>query len=163
MANEMDLTMTILARSSGGSGRRSGATRVARRRLFDDHPSVGLLGNRNRPQLYESGGKHILRYPLDHLITIVMATSKRKHHEDGPSQSNKSRARVPGEAYARVDPTYGQRSAIPGLDDETSVDDEGTLNYDEDMDAIAYLRSVRLVAHIQFVAFAKSSAQLVVC
>ncbi|EHK97588.1 hypothetical protein M7I_6640 [Glarea lozoyensis 74030] len=72
-----------------------------------------------------------------------MAASKRKHHEDGPSQSNKSRARAPGEAYARVDPTYGQRSAIPGLDDETNGDDEGTLNYDEDMDAIAYLRSVR--------------------
>lgn len=74
-----------------------------------------------------------------------MATSKRKHHEDDSSHSNKSRARASGEVYARVDPTYGQRSAIPGLDDETSADDEGVLNYDEDMDALAYLRSVRLV------------------
>jgi hypothetical protein len=48
---------------------------------------------------------------------------------------------------ARVDPTYGQRSAIPGLDDDTTMNgddgDDGELNYEEDMDALAYLRSVR--------------------
>jgi hypothetical protein len=77
-----------------------------------------------------------------------MATSsnKRKYDEDDPSYGNKSRTRAPGEAYARVDPTYGQRSAIPGLDDYTRDDDDGdSLNYDADMDALAYLRSVRLV------------------
>ena len=48
-----------------------------------------------------------------------------------------------------MDPTYGQRSAIPGLDDYTAFDgDEDGLNYDEDMDALAYLRSVRLVPSI---------------
>jgi hypothetical protein len=72
-----------------------------------------------------------------------MSSSKRKLDDDGPSHSNKSRARAPGEAYARVDPTYGQRSAIPGLDNETGSDEDASLNYDEDMDAIAYLRSVR--------------------
>lgn len=46
---------------------------------------------------------------------------------------------------ARVDPTYGQRSAIPGLDDDTSFGDEDELDYSEDMNALEYLRSVRLV------------------
>ena len=45
---------------------------------------------------------------------------------------------------ARVDPTYGQRSAIPGLDDDTVMEgDEDTLDYDEDMEALKYLRAVR--------------------
>ncbi|KAL3420376.1 V-SNARE [Phlyctema vagabunda] len=44
----------------------------------------------------------------------------------------------------RVDPTYGQRSAIPGLDGGAYLDDEDDLEYDEDdMGALAYLRSVR--------------------
>ena len=75
-----------------------------------------------------------------------MAGTKRKHDKDSPSglYSNKSRSRPCVEA--RVDPTYGQRSAIPGLDDDTAFDvGENGLNYDEDMDALVYLRSVRLV------------------
>jgi hypothetical protein len=73
-----------------------------------------------------------------------MSSSKRKFDDDEQSYSNKSRSRASGEAHARVDPTYGQRSAIPGLDDEMGDDDDDSLNYDdEDMGALAYLRSVR--------------------
>jgi len=78
-----------------------------------------------------------------------MAGKKRKHDEEPPSgmYNNKSRSRPSVEA--RVDPTYGQRSAIPGLDDDTRMEGEDDeLNYDEDMDALAYLRSVRLVSLI---------------
>ncbi|KAE9372454.1 hypothetical protein N431DRAFT_457167 [Stipitochalara longipes BDJ] len=73
-----------------------------------------------------------------------MAGTKRKHGEDSPDAvyTNKSRSRPSGEA--RIDPTYGQRSAIPGLDDDTTMEGEGQdLNYDEEMDALTYLRSVR--------------------
>jgi hypothetical protein len=76
-----------------------------------------------------------------------MAGAKRKHEDDPPEQvyGNKSRHRPAVEP--RVDPTYGQRSAIPGLDDETTMEgDEDWMNYDDDMDALAYLRAVRLVS-----------------
>ena len=70
-----------------------------------------------------------------------MSFNKRKHDDD-PSYKKRSR----GEVNAPVDPTYGQRSAIPGLDDDTRGDSDGdSLNYDEDLDALAYLRAVRLV------------------
>jgi hypothetical protein len=75
-----------------------------------------------------------------------MAGTKRKHGEEisDAMYSNKSRSRPSVEA--RVDPTYGQRSAIPGLDDNTVMEgDEDDFYYDEDMDALAYLRAVRLV------------------
>ena len=39
--------------------------------------------------------------------------------------------------FAPVDPTYGQRSALPDLDDEN---EDGTVN-----EALEYLRSVRYV------------------
>lgn len=74
-----------------------------------------------------------------------MSATKRKYDPDSPGQlySNKSRSRPTAEA--RVDPTYGQRSAIPGLDDETGGDDDGdSLDYDEDgSNALSYLRAVR--------------------
>ena len=77
-----------------------------------------------------------------------MAGLKRKLGEESPRElySNKSRTRTSVEA--RVDPTYGQRSALPGLDPQTIDDgDEDGLNYDDDgMDALIYLRAVRLVA-----------------
>jgi hypothetical protein len=75
-----------------------------------------------------------------------MAGTKRKHDDESPDTvyTNKSRSRPSIEA--RVDPTYGQRSAIPGLDDDTMMEgDDEDLNYDEEMDALSYLRSVRLV------------------
>jgi len=67
---------------------------------------------------------------------------KRKYDDDSLSgiYDNKSRARQSVEA--RVDPTYGQRSALPGLDDEISGEDDD-LNYGNEMDALAYLRAVR--------------------
>ncbi|KAH6665474.1 hypothetical protein B0J14DRAFT_620811 [Halenospora varia] len=74
-----------------------------------------------------------------------MSATKRKYDPDSPGQlySNKSRSRPTAEA--RVDPTYGQRSAIPGLDDETGGDDDDdSLDYDEDgSNALSYLRAVR--------------------
>ena len=76
-----------------------------------------------------------------------MAGSKRKLGQESPSElySNKSRSRTSVEA--RVDPTYGQRSALPGLDPDTIVDEDNDgLNYDDDgMHALSYLRAVRLV------------------
>lgn len=75
-----------------------------------------------------------------------MAGAKRKYDQESADQlyTNKSRSRPSVEA--RVDPTYGQRSAIPGLDDDTIINDLGEgLDYEEDMDALAYLRAVRLV------------------
>lgn len=75
-----------------------------------------------------------------------MAGGKRKHGEESPEQiyTNKSRSRPSVEA--RVDPTYGQRSAIPGLDDETTMEgEEEWLNNEDNMSALAYLKAVRLV------------------
>ncbi|TAQ88577.1 hypothetical protein B7494_g3104 [Chlorociboria aeruginascens] len=66
-----------------------------------------------------------------------MSTTKRKRDTE-EVYSNKMRSRPTMEA--RIDPTYGQRSALPGLDSENEDDD---LNYDQDMDAISYLKSVR--------------------
>jgi len=80
------------------------------------------------------------------LPSVTMGGTKRKHGDDSTDAlyTNKSRSRPSGEA--RIDPTYGQRSAIPGLDDDTIMEGEDEdLNYDEEMDALAYLRSVRLV------------------
>jgi hypothetical protein len=80
------------------------------------------------------------------LLSARMAGTKRKHGDDSPDTvyTNKLRSRPSGEA--RIDPTYGQRSAIPGLDDDTIMEGESDdLNYDEEMDALTYLRSVRLV------------------
>jgi len=76
-----------------------------------------------------------------------MSGIKRKY-EDGEGEqlySNKSRNR-PSEG--RFDPTYGQKSAIPGLDDDNTMeaDDEGLNYHDEvELSAMAYLRAVRLV------------------
>ena len=64
--------------------------------------------------------------------------SKRpRHSSNGP----------PKEAsQGRIDPTYGQRSAFPGLDEDSSAaaeDDE--LDYGDDAEALSYLRAVRCV------------------
>jgi hypothetical protein len=50
-------------------------------------------------------------------------------------------------SYGRVDPTYGQRSAIPGLDDAGEDVDgaESDVEYSVDVEALRYLRSVRCV------------------
>ncbi|PVH72756.1 hypothetical protein DL98DRAFT_563448 [Cadophora sp. DSE1049] len=72
-----------------------------------------------------------------------MAGTKRKSRGDTPEEVYSSKARAKPSAEAKVDPTYGQRSAIPGLDDETLQYGDEDFDYDEDMDALAYLRAVR--------------------
>jgi len=62
-------------------------------------------------------------------------------------QSNKRR-REPGQAKSkskvksRTDTTYGQLVVFPGLDDATPTTDQD-LEYEDETDALAYLRSVR--------------------
>ncbi|KAH6706476.1 hypothetical protein DL95DRAFT_467214 [Leptodontidium sp. 2 PMI_412] len=72
-----------------------------------------------------------------------MAGTKRKSRGDTPEEVYNSKSRAKPSAEAKVDPTYGQRSAIPGLDDETLQYADEDFDYDEDMDALAYLRAVR--------------------
>ena len=75
-----------------------------------------------------------------------MTGTKRKSRGDTPEEVyNSSKTRTNPSAEAKVDPTYGQRSAIPGLDNETLQYGDEDFDYDEDMDALAYLRAVRLV------------------
>tara|TARA_R110002060_G_scaffold32201_1_gene42772 strand:+ start:156 stop:431 length:276 start_codon:yes stop_codon:yes gene_type:complete len=77
-----------------------------------------------------------------------MAGTKRKSRGDTPEDAYSSKSRAKPSAEAKVDPTYGQRSAIPGLDNEALEYGDEDLDYDEDMDALAYLRAVRLVLHL---------------
>ncbi|KAK0111092.1 hypothetical protein ONS95_001470 [Cadophora gregata] len=72
-----------------------------------------------------------------------MGGTKRKSRGDTPEDSYSSKARANPSVEAKVDPTYGQRSAIPGLDEETLHYGDEEFDYDEDMDALAYLRAVR--------------------
>ncbi|KAG4441886.1 hypothetical protein IFR05_002627 [Cadophora sp. M221] len=72
-----------------------------------------------------------------------MAGTKRKSRGDTPEEVYNSKSRSKPSVEAKVDPTYGQRSAIPGLDDETLQYGDEEFDYDEDMDALAYLRAVR--------------------
>lgn len=76
-------------------------------------------------------------------------TQKRKSHLSGPHTPHSKRARVVGEDHetngdaaskAQVDPTYGQRSAFPGLDDTA---EEDALFYGPASDGLEYLRMVR--------------------
>lgn len=74
-----------------------------------------------------------------------MPGGKRKHGQESNEElySNKSRARPA--VTARIDPTFGQRSAIP-LDEDLDIEEEdGEPRYDVEMDALAYLKSVRSV------------------
>jgi hypothetical protein len=45
--------------------------------------------------------------------------------------------------HGRVDPNFGQRSALPGLDEHDLVLDDEDLDYGDDGGALSYLRSVR--------------------
>jgi hypothetical protein len=81
-----------------------------------------------------------------------MAKNKRKSTAS-ESQDNSKRSRPSNDSprqsatYGRVDPTYGQRSAFPGLDDEDVVNDvDEELHYGEEFtQALRYLRAVRSV------------------
>lgn len=80
-------------------------------------------------------------------------TNKRKHHEnrDGESALYNKRSRpnnqddLPTSSQSRIDPTYGQRGAFPGLD--SSHDDHG-LFYGPANDGLEYLRMVSALATI---------------
>jgi len=48
----------------------------------------------------------------------------------------------PKQAEARVDATYGQRAAFPGLDGPLNLSDDD-LEYEDAGDALSYLQSVR--------------------
>ncbi|KAH6854901.1 hypothetical protein B0I37DRAFT_363343 [Chaetomium sp. MPI-CAGE-AT-0009] len=64
------------------------------------------------------------------------------------SPSNKRRREQknskPKQAEGKPDPTYGQRAAFPGLDDDESAQiSDDDLEFEENSDALAYLRAVR--------------------
>jgi hypothetical protein len=61
---------------------------------------------------------------------------------ESPSTSNKRRREQPVE-LPKPDPTYGQRAAFPGLDGDDPVPQDDDLEFEEQTDALAYLRAVR--------------------
>ena len=78
-------------------------------------------------------------------------TNKRQYpeNEDGEntlfnkrSRRNKldASAELPTSSPSRIDPTYGQRGAFPGLD---GSDNDDTLFYGPASDGLEYLRMVR--------------------
>ncbi|KXX76685.1 hypothetical protein MMYC01_206513 [Madurella mycetomatis] len=67
---------------------------------------------------------------------------------DGPSHPSSKRRRdqqstKSKHAENKPDPTYGQRAAFPGLDDDDAQLTDDDLEFEEHGDALAYLRSVR--------------------
>lgn len=71
----------------------------------------------------------------DSCAVDTLFTSKRSR----PNQVDGSDD-IPGAAQARIDPTYGQRGAFPGLDDPVGEDE---LFYGPATDGMEYLRMVR--------------------
>jgi hypothetical protein len=65
------------------------------------------------------------------------SSSKRRRDQQHARQTSKPK---PGEG--KPDPTYGQRAAFPGLDGPAHLSDDD-LEFEEDGDALAYLRAVR--------------------
>lgn len=71
----------------------------------------------------------------EHDEPVIQSSNKRRREQ----QNSKSKG-----AEGKPDPTYGQRCAFPGLDDDESAqitDDD--LEFEESGDALAYLRAVR--------------------
>lgn len=66
--------------------------------------------------------------------------NKRPRTDKKPKQSSQG----------RVDPTYGQRSAFPGLDSYSAYteDDDIDLEYGDDIEALQYLQAVRYVINV---------------
>ncbi|KFZ13685.1 hypothetical protein V502_06483 [Pseudogymnoascus sp. VKM F-4520 (FW-2644)] len=65
---------------------------------------------------------------------------------DEPSKRPRHSSNAPPKegTQGRIDPTYGQRSAFPGLDEEGSFGaEDDDLDYGDDSGAISYLRAVR--------------------
>ncbi|KAK3335433.1 hypothetical protein B0T19DRAFT_406423 [Cercophora scortea] len=75
---------------------------------------------------------------------FVEAPTNKRRREQQPSSKPKSK-----QSEAKTDATYGQRVVFPGLDDPSaahSSDDD--LEYEDEGDAFAYLRSVRQEASV---------------
>ncbi|KAH6628322.1 hypothetical protein F5144DRAFT_578660 [Chaetomium tenue] len=78
---------------------------------------------------------------------------KRNHNavmagDDNESSSNKRRREQqpskPKQVEGKPDPTYGQRTAFPGLDDDGSAQfSDDDLEFEQNAEALAYLRAVR--------------------
>ena len=64
------------------------------------------------------------------------STKRRRDHQHSKQNSK------PKPAEGKPDPTYGQRAAFPGLDGPSQISDDD-LEFEEDGDALAYLRAVR--------------------
>ncbi|KFY05083.1 hypothetical protein O988_00285 [Pseudogymnoascus sp. VKM F-3808] len=63
---------------------------------------------------------------------------------DEPSKRPRHNAPQKEGTQGRIDPTYGQRSAFPGLDGEGGfAEEDDDLDYGDDAGAMSYLRSVR--------------------
>jgi hypothetical protein len=97
------------------------------------------------------------------VLILLKKMGKRKHKHDpsGDAESaeyeSSKRLRQISDNYAknikhgRVDPTFGQRSAIPGLDDDDGEfaiggdndNQDPDLDYGDSVDALSYLRAVR--------------------
>ncbi|KAK0509944.1 hypothetical protein JMJ35_007338 [Cladonia borealis] len=67
----------------------------------------------------------------------IMYTKRSRSNEDDANDE------IPTAAQSKIDPTYGQRGAFPGLDDPGAEDD---LFYGPASDGLEYLRMVRIEA-----------------
>jgi hypothetical protein len=98
----------------------------------------------------------VLIKPPDHNTTPThiadMIKRKRNIANDPESTASKRLSTgqsltAPSISYGGVDPTYGQRSAFPGLDDNNEsrngYDADGNLEDDVTPDALSYLQDVR--------------------
>ncbi|KAK4461126.1 hypothetical protein QBC42DRAFT_270861 [Cladorrhinum samala] len=95
-------------------------------------------------------------YDDDHDQQPVKASSNKRRREQ-QSTSTKSK-----QTEAKTDPTYGQRTAFPGLDDGDMQLSDEDLEFEECGDALAYLKSVRQEArHVPHIIVApKAGPQL---
>lgn len=81
--------------------------------------------------------------------TDSIGQKRARHSVDGTS--NGAPIASQSVSYGRVDPTYGQRSAIPGLGDaeygtgSDPAEGDSDVEYSIDAEALSYLRSVRYV------------------
>lgn len=83
-----------------------------------------------------------------------MANNKRKSHalyddgsmyEEPEAEEQQPMKKAKKEkSKPRIDPTYGQASAFPGLDSYSAyADKEDDLDYEDDIEALQYLQAVR--------------------
>lgn len=73
---------------------------------------------------------------------ILMASNKRKPDSDAENSESLKRPRICNKYFIGIDPTFGQRYAIPGLDGDDTYDSDGG-NDGLDPEALKYLQAVR--------------------